>query len=790
LSELRTLGGSPADRRTGKKAGKKFDSFVIHLRELGWISQPNTGGAQKMAATSSIPSSAIEEQAVRAALTRILASEQFRRSERISRFLEYVISHTLEGDSDSLKEVCIGISVFAREAAYDPQLDPIVRVEARRLRTKLDEYYAKSGSDDKIVVRIPKGGYKPVFVDRSCADEEVGEPLEVLPPLGGPLQEPLESQENAADVLLARLPNTRLWIAAALGLAILLAAAAPVLWRRFHALPSDSYLPIPIPITSYLGEEFEPALSPDGARFALVRNESIGVYNIFVQSLSGGNPVQLTDDHSGENLNPAWSPDGRDIAFLRMTPEQTSVIVEPAVGGPERQIAKLDSETVVWKSDAAELRGSLGPAWSPDGRYLAVSEDQGNSSSEGLTLIPLGFGTTRRLTGPPGGAVDVDPSFSPDGRSIAFARESSNSSADIFIASVSNGRLRQLTSDQHDIRGLCWGPDGHSIIFSSNRGGSGYALWSVPVSGEATMLLSSSGVQPIQPSTVAGSRLLLYADLSQNTNIWRINAAGAAKPVLLIGSSGRNNSARYSQDGSRIAFVSDRSGNWELWISERDGRNPTQLTHFEGPMLGSPRWSPDGTCIAFDARPNGHSAIFTVSSAGGAPHRLMQDSFEERMPSWSPDGKYILFNSNRSGPVRLWRVSVSGGDPVRLTDTVAYDSFETKDGKWIYFRSSAMEIWRVPASGGRAQKISAVQSVAGGRYFDLEGNSLYFAAGNNVPHTLDKLDLQSNKVQPIAVIPQGLVDGTPSLSVSPDGQSILFAEIDNSGSDIYGLRRR
>jgi adenylate cyclase len=75
----------------------------------------------------------------------------------------------LNGRPELLKEYNLGLEVFQRPADYDPKIDPIVRVQARRLRSKLDEYYASEGADASVVIHIPKGAYTPVFEARKSA---------------------------------------------------------------------------------------------------------------------------------------------------------------------------------------------------------------------------------------------------------------------------------------------------------------------------------------------------------------------------------------------------------------------------------------------------------------------------------------------------------------------------------------------------------------------------------------------------------------------------------------------
>ena len=98
-----------------------------------------------------------------AGLERLLASESFAASAQLSRFLRYVVENGLPGMVTQLKESVIGVAVFHRGAAYDPKTDPVVRVEARRLRARLEEYYSGAGAGEPVRISLPKGGYVPAF---------------------------------------------------------------------------------------------------------------------------------------------------------------------------------------------------------------------------------------------------------------------------------------------------------------------------------------------------------------------------------------------------------------------------------------------------------------------------------------------------------------------------------------------------------------------------------------------------------------------------------------------------
>src|SRR6266496_679818 len=106
---------------------------------------------------------------VREQLERILASTTFKQVDRLKRFLSFIVLESIGGRSTELKEYVIGVHVFDKEPSFDPRTDPIVRVQARRLRAKLVRYYQEDGRGDEMIIDLPKGGYAPVFKPREIS---------------------------------------------------------------------------------------------------------------------------------------------------------------------------------------------------------------------------------------------------------------------------------------------------------------------------------------------------------------------------------------------------------------------------------------------------------------------------------------------------------------------------------------------------------------------------------------------------------------------------------------------
>jgi len=124
----------------------------------------------------------ISPDAIRAQLARICRHPYFVRSARVRRFLEFTVGYVLSGRTSELKEYLLGVEVFDRTAAHDPRLDPIVRVEARRVRAKLSSYYDSDGAGDELVIEYPCGSYVPRFrLQENAWESPVPALIAVLP---------------------------------------------------------------------------------------------------------------------------------------------------------------------------------------------------------------------------------------------------------------------------------------------------------------------------------------------------------------------------------------------------------------------------------------------------------------------------------------------------------------------------------------------------------------------------------------------------------------------------------
>jgi TolB-like protein len=127
-------------------------------------------------------------------LEKVLTSAEMCRSRKLCQFLRFTVEEVLRGHGSELKEYAIAVGVFRRSREFDPGADPIVRVQARRLRAKLERYYQNEGSGEAIRIEYPLGGYSPVFKRRTAP---------------GPTQavvSAVSARENAAGKRIAVLP--------------------------------------------------------------------------------------------------------------------------------------------------------------------------------------------------------------------------------------------------------------------------------------------------------------------------------------------------------------------------------------------------------------------------------------------------------------------------------------------------------------------------------------------------------------------------------------------------------
>ena len=433
-----------------------------------------------------------------------------------------------------------------------------------------------------------------------------------------------------------RRPQRRLaW--AALG-AVALAACVAVgllVWRRGGADPPLVPGQI-IQLTDLQGRETFPSLSPDGTFFVYSKVID-GNFDLFLQRVAGGKPINLTADSPAHDYQPAFSPDGQQIAF-RSDREGGGIFFMGATGESVKRLTDF----------------GFNPAWSPDGREIAVATEgvfgpQRRSSLSQIVLINVATGAQQPL----GTKDGVQPAWSPKGLRIAFwgVAQPGNRRV-IWTVPVDGGSPVTVVDDAFYNWSPAWSPDGRFLYFASNRSGT-MNLWRVAVDERSGRVLGTpqpittssewSGLPslardghrliyatessrsfvdlyPFNPETARvsgppalayqGARAILSCDVSPDGTWLALWASSPAEDLLLVRSDGgdlrqltndlaRDRTPYWSPDGNRILFASDRSGKYEAWTIRPDGSGLTQITHILDQPVFYPFWSPDGQQIGF-----------------------------------------------------------------------------------------------------------------------------------------------------------------------------------------------
>jgi Tol biopolymer transport system component len=543
------------------------------------------------------------------------------------------------------------------------------------------------------------------------------------------------------------------------------------------------------PLTSSPGNEVQPSLSPDGNRVAFAfRDDRSANYHIYLKAIGSEESVPLTAALA-DDMSPSWSPDGQRIVFLRFVSNQVAlVIVIPSTGGAERQLAKI----LVDRS-LREIRIS----WSPDGEWIASSESEGVRGPMRLLLISARTGQKRRLVyEPPAVRADLSPSFSPDGRYLAYARHISSAVADLYVLEVpkqnqSGNGARRLTDWNRTIGNPIWWADGQEILFVGEQQGLGRRIWKIPAFRRASaQLLNHFGEDSSSIAYCPRTNRLVYAKQSSEAmTIWRLDfdwvaqAAGhrgGASPRRLIASTRGDSNAQFSPDGKHIAYQSGRSGYGEIWMANSDGSGSEQLTHLESAMSGYPRWSPEGRHIVFHSRPKGYANIYLLDVDTRACRPLTSGTTNDSAPSWSHDGKWIYFGSTRQDGSQIWKVPASGGPATRVTKNGGAVAMESMDGKLLLF-SKFYEpgLWVLSLDDGAEHQL--VPSLYGIDTFAVSKRGVFFvnnAAGEGL---MNFLNLLSGATLELARIKSPIASG---LSVSLDESRILYSQMDYTNSDL------
>lgn len=401
--------------------------------------------------------------------------------------------------------------------------------------------------------------------------------------------------------------------------------------------PADAPKPVILPFTQVtasdsifpgdLGIERFPALLTDGSRLYFSKIES-GRVALAYSAISGGpaNPL-VTPPEIGSPRLADISPDGSKLLVIgeTLTELERTMWVVPSTGGAARKIVAGLGHDGTWMPDGNAIIYA-------SGRNILITGNDGQNS--------------RILTTVPGRAFWLR--CAPDGSRFRFTVvDSATRATSLWEFTFAGSKLRPLLPDWTRPSAECcgnWTPDGRYFVFQSNRV-EGSNIWMLPEktwtgSASPPIQLTAGPLDFLGPVPARHGTRIFFTGAHRQSQLRRYDAPTHRFIPFLreISMAGRT---EFSRDGTRVAWISTSDG--ALWQSRLDGSQRLQLT--ARPMrVFMMRWSPDSRSIAFMGKePDKTWRIYSISTEGGQPQIVSEESRSQADPDWSPDGRMIVF---------------------------------------------------------------------------------------------------------------------------------------------------
>ncbi len=606
----------------------------------------------------SMPQTSVSTQDVEAQLEKILSSGAFTGANRPSRLLRFIVQQTLAGTANGIKEYLLGVEVLGRKPSFDPRIDPIVRAEVGRLRSRLLEYYASEGKQDRVRICLAKGTYVPEFewnteLDRAAKTRR-------------------ETQRRKVYWLVTAVGVLLLM---GLGLAHLVQRSA----NRAGVSPPVRFLLYPPERTQFalFGYGGPVRVSPDGRRIAFVAIGPEGNQVLWVRSLDSVSAQALAGTEGASA--PFWSPNSRFLGFFA---REKLYKVDIFGGGPQ---ALCDAQ-----------RGA-GGAWNRDGTIVFAPDD-----STSLYRIPATGGVPVAVTTldrSHGIKSHRSPEFLSDGHHFLYlAFNGKDVGSAIYVGSLDSRVGRQVLAVPSNV---AYAPSRNGeleyLLYVRGRAlmAQAFEARRFKVSGEPFVVASRVAYETssaIGDFSVSTNGVLVYrSDTEPTTQLVSVNRQG--KQIAKIGRPGRYSFPELSADEQRIATMQydAQTGLADIWLLDLSRNVTSRLT--VGPADSEfPVWSPDGSQILFDSVRNGTANLYVKASNGASREKLLLGSPATKYPNdWSADGRFVLFEQRGEKTGQdLWAFPLHGGQkPFPFLET----EFQEKDGRlspgghWIAYTS-------------------------------------------------------------------------------------------------------
>ncbi|HQZ12657.1 MAG TPA: hypothetical protein PK286_07190 [Devosia sp.] len=303
-----------------------------------------------------------EQEQVQAALDDILSWPPLARSPQLGRFLSYIVAKKLDGGDSQIKAYAIAVDVFGRPASFDAQSDPIVRVQARRLRALIEQYNAEGNGAGRVRIHLPVGRYVPEFLFDQV--QAAPAPVDPVPPPA-----PLEKR-GSATVSVKRRPE---WVAyAALASGVLALAVGLGVFATRQQAPVEAGAPTEpvVVVGQFANLSGSTGLDPFGPQISSAVEETLAPFEeLGVQradAAPAGDPARSSAFVLTGIIHPA--PPGIEVAATLSDPQGNSVwnatYAEPQPNGREIEVAAMIARAIA--REVAAFRGPVhagGRAW-------------------------------------------------------------------------------------------------------------------------------------------------------------------------------------------------------------------------------------------------------------------------------------------------------------------------------------------------------------------------------------------------------------------------------------------
>jgi TolB protein len=230
---------------------------------------------------------------------------------------------------------------------------------------------------------------------------------------------------------------------------------------------------------------------------------------------------------------------------------------------------------------------------------------------------------------------------------------------------------------------------------------------------------------------------------------------------------------------TRVAYVSvsgqAESKKYRLVVADADGANPKILVDSAEPIM-SPAWSPDSRKLAYVSFENKNSEVFVQTLRSGARQKVSARAGVNSAPSWSPDGRYLALTLSReTGNLDVYTLELRSQVLKRLTEQPSIDTepMWSPDGRHIYFtsdRAGGPQIYRVPADGGRAERVTFEGSYNARPRLAPDGKQLAVVHNDRGNYRIAVVDLARAFTQ---IVTDGRLDESPSYA--PNGETLIYA---------------